>query len=211
VDELPDMPPGCEITTAVDAGGVTLSWPAYKSGSARFAGAGFLAFWLCGWVAAWFLAARALVLGQGNLFLLFWLTFWTLAGVAVVRKLWGTFRSVRPEFVRLEADRLLYDPGRGPSETRSCAELPSGAVVPVAPAAATEALRSAVRGFTVDRVNDRQRLYFDLAGRRVEIGGCLTESERAWLLAVLRRWLGEAKPVPAWAHGARRDTSDAPA
>ena len=113
--------------------------------------------------------------------------------------------------MRLEADRLRYYPGRGPSEDRSCAELPSGAVVPVTPAPAAEAARSAIRGFTVDRVNDRERLYFDLDDRRVEIGGCLTESERAWLFAVLQRWLGEPRPAPAWARGARRDAPAVPA
>jgi hypothetical protein len=205
------MPPDCEITADADATGVTLSWSAYKSGSARFAGAGFLAFWMCGWAAGWFFAARAIVLGQGHPLLFVWFAFWTFGGVVVVWKLWDIIRSVRPEFVRLEADRLEYYPGRGPSEDRSCAELPSGTVVPVTPSPATAADRSAVRGFAIDRVNDRQRLYFDLDGRRVEIGGCLTESERAWLLAVLQRWLGDPRPAPAWARGARRDPSETPA
>ena len=76
-------------------------------------------------------------------------------------------------------------------------------MVPVTPSPPAEAARTAVRAFAIDRVNDRERLYFDLDERRVEIGGCLTESERAWLFAVLRRWLGEARPAPAWARGAR--------
>lgn len=211
MDPLPDMPPGCEITADADANGLTLSWPAYKSDGGRYAGAGGLAIWLCGWAAGWFLAARAIVLGQGHPFLFLWFAFWTVGGVFVVLKLWEIIRSVRPEFVRLEADRLQYYPGRGPDEDRSCAELPSGAVVPVTPSPPAEAARSAVRRFAIDRVNDRQRLYFDLDGRRVEIGGCLTESERAWLFAVLQRWLGEPRPAPAWVHGARRAAPAEPA
>lgn len=210
MNSLPDMPPDSEIAVAVEADGVTLSWPAYKSGHARYAGAGFLAFWLCGWAVGWFFAARTTVLGQGHPFLFLWFALWTVGGGFVVWKLWEIVRSVRPEFVRLGPDRLQYDPGRGPSEERSCAELPSGAVVPVTPSPPAEAARSAVRGFVVDRVNDRERLYFDLDGRRVEIGGCLTESERAWLFVVLRQWHGEVRPAPAWARGARRNPADAP-
>ena len=214
MNPLPDLPPGAEITVENDANGVTLSWSAYKSDGSRFAGAGFLTIWLCGWAAGWFFAARAVVLGQVNsfalVFVLVWLAFWTLAGVVVVLKLVEMFRAIRPEFVRLEADRIQYYPGRGPSEARSCADLPSGGVMPVCPSPPADAPKSAVRGFVVDRVNERQRLYFDLDNRRVEIGGCLYESERAWLFAVLQRWLGEPSPAPSWAHGARRDPPATP-
>jgi hypothetical protein len=192
------MPPGCEITATTGADGVTLSWSAYKSGRGRYAGAGFLAFWLCIWAASWFFVARAIVLGQAHPFVLVWFAGWTVAGGVAVWHLWVIFRPVRPEFVRLTADRLQYYPGRGPSEARTCAELPSGKVVPVTPSPATEVSRLAVRKLAIDHVNDRQRLCFDLDDRRVEIGGCLTESERAWLFGVLQRWLGEPHPAPAW-------------
>ena len=67
-----------------------------------------------------------------------------------------------------------------------------------------------VGGFVIDRVNDRQRLYFDQNDRRVEIGGCLTESERAWLLVVFQRWLGEPGPPSAFLLSARRDLRNGP-
>ena len=57
----------------------------------------------------------------------------------------------------------------------------------------------------------KEELEFRSGERRVEIGGCLTESERAWLFAVLQRWLGEPRPAPAWVHGARRAAPAAPA
>jgi hypothetical protein len=203
VDPLPDIPPGCKITASIEAGGVTLSWPAYRSGQARYAGAWFLAFWLCGWAVGWFVAAYAIVLGQAHPFVFVWLLGWTFAGGCVAWHQWEIFRPIRPEFVRLEADRLQYDPGRGPGEARTCAELPSGAVLEVTPAPATEVSRFAVRRFAIDRVNDRQRLYFDADDRRVEIGGCLSESERAWLFVVLQQWLGQPRPAPAWLRAGR--------
>lgn len=91
------------------------------SGLGRFAGAGFLGFWLLGWAAGegfalWFLftAAWRFITGHSperspqfpssggtiavSLFLLFWLTFWTFGGFAAMR-----------EFLRLlfGADRIL--------------------------------------------------------------------------------------------------------
>jgi hypothetical protein len=156
VDTLPEVPPGVEITVARDAGGVTLSWAAYKTG------AGCLAFGLFGWAA----------------------------------------RPTQPESVRLEADRLQYFPGSGPSESRSCADLPGGGVMPVTPSPAADVPRAAIRGFVIDRVSNRQRLYFDANDTRTEIGGCLTEAERAWLFAVLQQWVGEPRPARQWARPA---------
>ena len=207
---MPDKPPGCEITDAADAGGVTLSWPAYKAGTAH-AGGWFAAFWLCSWMGMAMITLVATLQGRGSAFLHFLFAVWTAAGaIALAAWRWKPVPPT-PEFVRLEADALRYDPGSGPGEARSCAELPSGRVVPVAPAAAADVPKAAVRGFGIDRVNDRQRLYFDLEGRRVEIGGCLTESERAWLFDVLRRWLGTPRTAAPWSREAQRGKEEAQA
>ena len=198
---MPAMPPGCEIAAAPDAQGVTLSWPAYKGPEpGRYATGGFLLFWLSFWTLFGVTAIFQFVTGRGSPFLAFWLCGWA-AGEAVVGwKLWDMFRPIRPEWVRLGTDRLEYDPGRGPSEQRSCADLPGGRVVAVAPAPPMAVPKAAVRGVGVDHLpNGRGRLYVELDDRRVEVGGCLTASERAWLLAVLRRWLGAAGPAPRWA------------
>jgi len=159
VDTLPEVPAGVDIAVERDAGGVTLSWAAYKTGGSGKPGAGYLAFGLFGWAA----------------------------------------RPILPESVRLEPDRLQYFPGRGPSESRSCADLPGGGVMPVTPAPAANVPRAAIRAFVIDRVSNRQRLYFDANDRRTEIGGCLTEAERAWLFAVLQQWIGSPCPARPWA------------
>ncbi len=205
MDPLPDKPPGCEITDAADANGVTLSWPAYKSDGGRYAGAGCLGFWLCGWAVGWFVTLAVIVQGRGHPFLYLWFAFWTVGGAVVVAILRREVVPPTPEFVRLGTDALKYDPGSGPSESRSCAELPSGKIVPISPAPAAEVPKAAIRGFGVDRVNERQRLYFDLEDRRVEIGGGLTESERAWLFAVLQQWLGAPRPAAPWARKSKEE------
>lgn len=201
---MPEMPPGCEITAAPDAAGVTLSWPAYKAGTGWDFGAGGLLFWLCFWTLGGAVAVAALVSGRGHWFIPLWLCGWAAGEWFVVAKLRELFRPPTPESVRLEANALKYDPGRGPSEARSCAETHDGKIVPVVPDPATEVGRGAIRGFGIDTVSGRERLYLYRGGHRVEIGGCLTTSERAWLFAVLREWLGAARPAPAWAREARR-------
>lgn len=204
MNPMPDMPPGCEIAAAPDAAGVTLSWPAYKPATGWEYGAGGLLFWLCLWTAGGLTALAVLVSGKGHPFLVLWLCGWAAGEWFAVVKLRELFRPPTPESVRLEANALKYDPGTGPREGRSCAELPDGKVVPVVPAPATEVGRAAVRGFGIDSVSGRERLYFDRGAHRVEIGGCLSASERAWLFAVLRDWFGEPRPAPAWSRGGRR-------
>ena len=208
MDATTSDPDRGEITEAADTTGITLSWPAYKANARRYVSAGYLAIWLVFAALGWFTAAEAVAKRQGNGLFFFWSAFGVVGTALALPHLWRLLRGRTPEFVRLEADRLKYDPGHGPSEARSCAELPDGKVVPVTPAPATEASRTAIRGFGIDRVNGRQRLYFDTDDRRVEIGGCLTEAERAWLFAVLQRWLG--KPAaPPWSPAAQRHKEEA--
>lgn len=200
---LPDKPPGCEITDAADANGLTLSWPAYKAGAPEYEGAWFPAFWLCGWIVLALVELGSALRGTGSKFLHLLFAGWTLGGVYALFVRRAKPTPISPESVRLEADVLRYNPGCGPSGYRSCADLPSGKVVPVTPADGFAVSKAAVRGFALDRVNERQRLLVKVGGRPTEIGGCLTESERAWLFGVLQAWLGEAHDAPRWAHGAR--------
>lgn len=195
---MPDKPAGCEITDAADADGMTLSWPAYKAGAGETS-ARWLAPWVYFWALGLLVALVALVISRGDASLWAWSVAWAVVGGAVTLALRNASRPPTPEQVRLEPHRLRYAPGHGPSEARSCAELPDGRVMPVTPAPATEVPKAAILGFGIDRVNDRQRLYFDTDDRRMEIGGCLTESERAWLFGVLQRWLGRVPRPAPWA------------
>jgi hypothetical protein len=196
MEPVPSGPDRGEIVEAADAAGVTFSWPAYKAGSAGYWVVGFLVCWLFLCALFCFSSARDIARGPATTALYASLVGWAFVGIVGVAALWWQVRPHRPESVRLEADVFRYYPGRGPSDARSCAELPSGKVVPVKPAPAFELPKSAVRGFGVDRVNGRQRLYVDTDDTRTEIGGCLTEAERAWLFAALRAWLGAAQPKP---------------
>lgn len=196
-----------EITETADATGVSFAWPAYKAvGDASHAVA-WWAFVITGivWAVVWFFALAGAASVSGVLCLFGW----TVGGAAFFWLLRHVVLPTTPELVRLEADALRYDPGSGPDYLRSCAELPNGKVVPVTPAKAAVVPKAAVRGFTIDRVNDRQRLVVDADGRRFEIGGCLTEAERAWLFAALQKWLG--RPVtPPWSREARINKEQTP-
>lgn len=199
-----------EITETADAAGVTFAWPAYKPEAQRTQN---LLTWVLlllalAWTVGGLVTLWQLLRAPSGLMAL-WLGLWAIGQVFIVRGLLTVLRPVLPERVRLEADRLSYYPGRGPSEQRSCAELPNGKVVPVTPAPAAEVAKSAVRGFAIDRVNDRQRLVIDADDRRFEIGGCLTEAERAWLFAALQKWLGRPVVQP-WSREARTNKESAP-
>lgn len=196
-----------EITETADAGGVTFAWPAYKAVGDSSHAVARRTFVITGlaWATIWVFALVSAVRGSGFL----WLALWTGCGAAFFWLLRWVMLPPTPELVRLEADALRYEPGRGPDYLRSCAELPNGKVVPVKPAPAAAVPKVAIRGFTIDRVNDRQRLLVDTDGRRFEIGGCLTEAERAWLFAALQKWLGRPVAQP-WSREARINKESAP-
>lgn len=199
-----------EITETADAAGVTFAWPAYKADAPSVPNKFTPYLLLCavGWVVIGLFTAWQLF-DSPKPFLVVWLFVWAAGLMVMVGQLLPLIRPVLPEHVRLETDRLSYYPGRGPDELRTCAELPNGKVVPVTPAPAAEVSKATVRGFTLDRVNDRQRLVVDTDGRRFEIGGCLTEAERAWLFAALQKWLGRPVVQP-WSREARINKESAP-
>jgi hypothetical protein len=212
VDTITAAPDKGEITETADLTGVTLSWPAYKAAGRDWVGALPLPLYVLSFLALGlplaFMASdteRGVMFVPAGVFVPVWLIGWAVGAVFVALAVRKALRPPTPEFVRLEADALHYEPGRGPDRFRSCAELPNGTVAAIKPAPATTAPRDSIRRFGVDRVGDRQRLYMDLDDQRVEIGGCLTESERAWLFAALQQWLGEQPSPQPWARAASRD------
>jgi hypothetical protein len=102
---------------------------------------------------------------------------WALFGLFAAWALWASFRPARPESVRLESGVLRHDPGG----RRRCWARPGGE-------GPIQVARSDVRGFVLESVEGRSRLYLDRGIDRLEIGAGLREPDREWLFAVLQRW-----------------------
>ena len=193
MSNLPSKPANSAITESAEFDGVTLTWPLPSGGAARYGGAAFIMFWLCGWAFGWFAAAGVLLSGQQgtpNLFLAAWLGLWTIGGIMAMYTLWNLVRPARPESIWLGAGALRYDPGWIPRNLSRHNPFFDFVNPPAKPSISRpmEVSRSALTGFILDRAGDRQRLYFDRGADRVEIGATLREPEREWLFAVLRKW-----------------------
>jgi hypothetical protein len=179
VDLLTDKP----LRGVID---VTLSWPAPPdSRTWLYLDRLLMALWLYGWARCAVWPAGQVASGATDPFLVVWLGFWTLGGGVCAWVLLASFRRARPESVRLEAEVLRHDPGGrswcwGRRESRD----------PI------QVTRSDVRGFVLERDEERQRLYVDRGTDRREIGVALTQTDREWLFAVLRRWHA-AEPAAA--------------
>ena len=202
MNQLPDKPNGSVIEQLASPAGVTLRWPLPSAGPGRYVVAAFLAVWLCLWAIA--LADASSALGRDrnvdpDVAPLAWfcLGVWIFGGIVMMGVLWVLVRPERPEAVRLEAERLRYLPGRTlmapgvrdfdrPRE--ALAALAAATPPPVVP-------RSAIRAFVLERAEERQQLCLDLGTERREIGASLTEPDREWLYAALRRWHSPNQPL----------------
>ncbi|MEK6238811.1 MAG: hypothetical protein N2C14_29195 [Planctomycetales bacterium] len=203
-----DQPPsGSSISVENTFEGRVLSWMNPTGGAARYFGAAFLMFWLCGWAVGEI--GVICVLGFGGLamingdvgleglfigaFLAFWLTGWTFGGFFAIRSLWALLSPPRPEQLTLGYSQLIHDPGTQSMihmgrHSRSSWEYrdemrhpPKKRDVP----------KHDVGKINLDFAGDRQRLTVDVGTDRFEIGRSLREPEREWLAEVLRDWLGK--------------------
>jgi hypothetical protein len=192
VGTLPDKPAGCIIEESTDPEGITLWWPTPTPGLGRYPMAAFIAFWLCGWAVGWVAVAGQIVRGGNGgpqVFLVGWLGAWTVGGGFAIWSLWAMLRPTRPESLRLEAEELRYNPGRRPyNPWQQHGWWGWGHPTAPNPTHAVEVARSAISGFVLERIGERQRLCFDRGADRLEVGAGLREPEREWLFAVLRRW-----------------------
>jgi hypothetical protein len=187
-------PSGSFIHERDEWDGSRFVWHLPSANPQRFSVVLFLAFWLCGWAFGWISAARKLASGGPHLFLIGWLGAWTIGGIAAIWMLWGLLRPTRPESITLRQSDLVYDPGRSPSNEllrnnwgyRSNREL--GRALTNRRKRSIAVAKSDLGTFVLDRVGERQRLYFDLGAERIEIGSCLGEPDREWLYATLERW-----------------------
>jgi hypothetical protein len=179
VNMLTDKPTGSVIN-------VTLAWPAPPDNRTwRYIDQVLMVLWLCGWASALVWPAGQLANGKADPFLVSWVAFWTLVGGRAAWALWASFLPARPEAVRLEAEVLRHDPGG----RRWCWGRRAGREP-------TQVARSDIRGFVLERVGERQRLYLDLGAGRREIGAGLREPEREWLFAVLQSWHTPSQALP---------------
>jgi hypothetical protein len=163
-------------------------------GADRYATAGFLGFWLCGWAAGeafalWFLIKGAIALLTGEppdpgrdpipwgpavmvgLFLIVWLTLWTVGGIAAasefVRLLWGRDRIV------IASGRLRVTWSRWPFR------------------AGREFERDTIRRILL--VGRDDRLALESNRERVELSGLGTRNQRVEAAKAIRTELGIAE------------------
>jgi hypothetical protein len=141
---LTDKPTGSVID-------VTLSWPAAPDSRLwRYVDRLLMVLWLCGWARALVWPAGQLANGNLDFFLVSWSGFWTLCGGLCAWALLASFRPPRPESVRLESGGLQHDPG---GRSRCWGGRQRRGPIRVA--------RSDVRGFVLESVEGRSRLYVD--------------------------------------------------
>jgi hypothetical protein len=177
---LTDKPTGSVID-------VTLSWPAPPDrGLWPYVDRLLMVLWLCGFVWALVRPAGQLASGDVTFSLVVRVSIGALVGGFCAWALLASFRPARPESVRLEAGVLRHDPGG----RRRCWTRPRAEGLPI------QVARSNVRGFVLESVEGRSRVYLELGTGRRELGAALGEEERDWVFAVLQQW-HEAEPAAA--------------
>jgi hypothetical protein len=196
-NRLPAPPAGsCFQTDEDDLGQPRLSWLPAASLIGRWFGAGFLAFWLCGWLAGEVFATKALVEMIGNgiangfagfewfgaLFLTGWLGFWTFGGIAAMFALRAMIRRPQAERLTFGDGELRYEPGTLAGGEHGTSWGDPRRVIP----------RDELGPIKLDGELGRQRLTLDHGADRIEIGACLREPEREWLARILKAWAGQA-------------------
>jgi hypothetical protein len=186
-----DKPAGSTIEVRENPDGVTLQWPLPYDRRRQYDDAIGVGIWLCFWAVGEIIAPYALVtelLDGGpewrHLFIGAWLGGWTIAGAVVIRIIWGALWPTRPESVKLGVDSFQHVPGWVPPVPKERLRWQPLFWWPKP----LEVGRAELKGFFLDRVGGRQRLYFDHGADRVDIGDTLSESERVWLHTVLETW-----------------------
>jgi hypothetical protein len=194
--QVPDLPANSQIQARSDLDGMTLFWKKPGAGPARYIVVGFLCFWLTGWFGGLVFAGRQLIVGEGpRLFLAAWLTAWLFGGLFAGGMVYLFIRPQKPESVKLERYRLVYDAGTPSLHAMSPHYMMRKKQSLMGPWALLfrkrktyEFSRSECPEFVLEGLGDEQRLRFDDGAERVTIGEFLTEPEREWLAQVLEAW-----------------------
>lgn len=170
--------------------GLKLSW-SLPTSAGRFFVTAFMLFWLCGWAAGEVMAIKQLLAGNIRLFTIGWLGAWTVGGAIAMLAIWNSLRPMRPETVLLSFDSFTHFPGYAPvvgGGLQNNGKMPSLREWLQKPVSLTLSRQLLASGFTLDRVGERQRLFFDHGANRIEIGKVLNEPEREWLRELLEKW-----------------------
>ena len=190
-----DPPEGFEITVDHGIGWVTYEWSTLGTGSCRRVTIFLASVFGIGFGFA-FVGSVVVAIAHPNER---WVWLIVLAfGVNWLSALWGMRLAIsggRPERVILGDDSFTYDTG-GSGMTRGLAiwanlnqmsnplELYSG----MFRRRKQITIEDDVPTFILDKIGIRQRLYFDQAADRIEIGMPLREPEREWLAEQLQSW-----------------------
>ena len=193
----PGLPPdGSTIRKTGEFDETTYTWKHPGGGILRYFLARFISLWLCGWAFGVVMVTSVLISKKADapqLFLLALLGLWVIGGIGAMHFLWRLLRRSIPESTSITTSELRYDSGTPPFTFRfnlmrhaDIHDMFNGLTrrrkklnVP----------KSEVKSFELERVGERQRLYFDHGADRVEIGRCLKEPEREWLAETLQAWL----------------------
>ncbi|MCA9098528.1 MAG: hypothetical protein KDA36_09085 [Planctomycetaceae bacterium] len=176
-------------------------WQPYKRSVFLYFPAIFLSIWMCGWAVALIAAVRELITnakGEERMFLILWLALWSIGGIMAGTILYFMFRPGRHESVRLGRFQFRHDPGSIPMGvlmSPAYAFKNLNAMNPFFPFNQMFSNRKPIEldkqqlgPVKLERVGERQRLYFDHGSDRIEIGENLREPEREWLAAVIQNW-----------------------
>jgi len=190
-----NVPEGSQFKIEPSLKGNQISWFDHKSRSLAEIGSGlFILFWLGGWSCGEYFAIKSLIenwqKGEWNLFvnlfLLFWLGGWTVGGLFASRMLILIFTPSKPTKLTLLSNHSIsFEQGTYQKHTINS---DGESTTNIVRSGKRQGLFSGsdIQNLTLDRIGQRQRLYFDYKSQRIEIGKGLAEPEREWLYRVLQ-------------------------
>jgi hypothetical protein len=198
MQETTPVPLGSTIEVIEDFDDRIYRWKPPTGGMLRFLIAGFLALWLCAWTIGFFAAFLQILTSNANaprLFLVIWLAMWSIGGIFAMLMLYLLIRPPFPESVKLTQDAFHYNSG---SVSLIVLFNPLYLLRQSDPTAVFRRIftgrrrvnipKNELGNVVLERIGERQRLYFDHGADRIEIGEHLREPEREWLAAVIQSW-----------------------
>ena len=199
--DILEKPAGSIIQQREESGGRVFFWQSLRSGpiykSAVRDGVLFVCASIAGLV---FIIYRLLVspLGPSVPERLVFGAFMAMCYAAVIAAAYFMLRGPRAESVALGQDYFRHDPGGRPMAllTHSPYMLQESTLVAVRNdffrrRRPVELPKANLPPVVLNRVGERQRLYFECGTKRIEIGRFLREPEREWLAAVIQAWQEE--------------------